>query len=192
MASTLTDVDWPVQTARLSIRAAREGDADAVRSYRCDPGVAQWMPSDALDAETFRAQFIESRRLASTLVIERDGRIIGDLLVRVGNAWAQDEIVDEAHGVEAEIGWCLAPEESGVGYATEAVRAMIRVCFESLGLRRLTADCFADNAASWRLMERVGMRRESYTVRDSLHRTGKWLDGMTYALLREEWESGAR
>ena len=56
-----------------------------------------------------------------------------------------------------------------------------------LGVRRVVADCFAANESSWRLMERVGMRRQSYTVRDSLHRSGEWLDGMTYALLAEEW-----
>ncbi len=56
-----------------------------------------------------------------------------------------------------------------------------------LGLRRVTAGCFAANEASWRLMERVGMRREIHTVRESLHRSGEWLDGMGYALLADEW-----
>ena len=51
----------------------------------------------------------------------------------------------------------------------------------------MTANCFAANDASWRLMERVGMRRELYTVRESLHRSGEWLDGMGYALLADEW-----
>jgi RimJ/RimL family protein N-acetyltransferase len=51
----------------------------------------------------------------------------------------------------------------------------------------VTANCFADNVASWRLMERVGMRRELHAVRESLHRSGKWLDGLGYALLADEW-----
>ena len=59
--------------------------------------------------------------------------------------------------------------------------------FEDLRLHRVTAICFADNQASWRLMERVGMRREAHHVRDSLHRTGQWMDTMVYALLGEEW-----
>jgi RimJ/RimL family protein N-acetyltransferase len=81
----------------------------------------------------------------------------------------------------------LAPEHAGRGYATEAVRELVRVCFEELGLRRVLAQCFADNHASWRLMERLGMRREMYTVNESLHRSGEWLDGMMYALLADEW-----
>ena len=36
-------------------------------------------------------------------------------------------------------------------------------------------------------MERVGMRRELHTVRESLHRSGQWPDGMGYALLADEW-----
>ncbi len=67
---------------------------------------------------------------------------------------------------------------------------MLRICFEGLGLRRVTADCFAENEASWRLMERVGMRREAHNVRDSLQRSGQWLDGYGYALLAEEWRPG--
>jgi RimJ/RimL family protein N-acetyltransferase len=51
------------------------------------------------------------------------------------------------------------------------------------------AQCFADNEPSWRLMERLGMRREQHTKQDSLHRNGEWLDGMMYALLRDEWRA---
>lgn len=89
--------------------------------------------------------------------------------------------------MQAELGWALHPDQAGQGYATEAVRELIRICFEDLGLRRVTANCFADNEASWRLMERVGMRREQYAVAESLHRSGAWLDGLGYALLADEW-----
>ena len=51
----------------------------------------------------------------------------------------------------------------------------------------MTAGCFAANEQSWRLMERLGMRRESHSLRDGLHRTRGWLDGYEYALLAEEW-----
>jgi len=105
----------------------------------------------------------------------------------VSDAWAQAEVVEQARGVQAELGWALHPDHAGQGYATEAVRELIRICFEDLGLRRVTAGCFADNEASWRLMERVGMRREQYAVAESLHRSGAWLDGLGYALLADEW-----
>jgi hypothetical protein len=70
-----------------------------------------------------------------------------------------------------------------------AVCEQSELCFAELGLRRVTANCFADSTASWRLMERVGMRRELYAIRESLHRCGDWLDVVGYALLAEEWSA---
>ena len=81
------------------------------------------------------------------------------------------------------------PAHQGHGYATEALTEVLRVCFEVLGLRRVTAGCFAANEPSWRLMERLGMRRETHTLRESLHRTEGWLDGLEYALLADEWRA---
>jgi RimJ/RimL family protein N-acetyltransferase len=67
---------------------------------------------------------------------------------------------------------------------------LLRICFVELGLRRVYAQCFADNAPSWRIMEKLGMRREAHNLRESLHRSGQWLDGMAYAILAEEWREG--
>ena len=108
-------------------------------------------------------------------------------MVAIGDAWAQAEITHQARGVQADLGWTLLPDRTGNGYATEAVRAVLRICFEDLGLRRVTADCFAANETSWRLMERLGMRREAHTVSEALHRSGEWLDGYAYALLSDDW-----
>lgn len=91
--------------------------------------------------------------------------------------------------MQAELGWCLDPEYSGHGYAAEAVTALLRICFDDLGLRRVRAECFADNTASWRLMERLHFRRETHTVREALHHSGRWLDGFGYAMLADEWRA---
>jgi RimJ/RimL family protein N-acetyltransferase len=95
---------------------------------------------------------------------------------------------EEGANTQAELGWCIAPEHAGRGYAKEAIRELFRLCFDDLGLRRVVAGCFAGNEPSWRLMERLGMRRESENLRDSLHRSGVWMDGYVYALLRDEWQ----
>jgi RimJ/RimL family protein N-acetyltransferase len=68
----------------------------------------------------------------------------------------------------------------------EAVREVVTVAFE-LGVRRVVAMCFADNLASRRVMERVGLRQEGYYVGESLHRDGTWRDAMSFAVLAEEW-----
>lgn len=189
MRPTLDAVAWPVHTTRLTLRRATVDDLDATWAYRRLPEVSRWLTSAPTTVEEYRERFVDPERLALGVVVERDATVIGDLMVKVGDAWAQAEVMEQAQGVQAELGWVFHPDHVGQGYATEAVRELVRLCFEQLGLRRVTADCFAGNEASWRLMERVGMRREVHTRRESLHRSGEWLDGMGYALLADEWRS---
>lgn len=184
VSRALADLVWPRESARLSLRPARAEDAAAIFAYRSLPEVAHWITSLPTDEAAHAEHLVQ--HLDRTLVVEQDGVVIGDLMLRVCNAWSQAEVADVAEGTQAELGWVLAPAAQGQGLATEAVRELIAVAFE-LGVRRLEANCFADNEASWRLMERVGMRREGYFVKESLHRDGTWRDGMTYALLAEEW-----
>ncbi|MCW2794354.1 MAG: GCN5-related N-acetyltransferase [Nocardioides sp.] len=187
MPQDLSAVPWPVHTERLKIRPATADDVDATWAIRRLPEVAQWITTAPDDRASYAEQFVDPERLAKTLVIEREGEVIGDLMLAIEDAWGQTEVAEQTRGVQAELGWVLAPAHAGHGYATEAVRGLVRLCFEELGLRRVLAQCFADNHASWRLMERIGMRREMYTVRESLHRSGEWLDGMMWAVLADEW-----
>ena len=189
MGTPLDAVAWPVHTTRLTLRRATLDDVEATWAYRRLPEVGRWLTSGSSSPEEYRTRFVDPDRLATIVVVEQDGSVIGDLMVKVGDAWAQAEVEQQARGVQAELGWVLHPDHTGHGYATEAVRELLRMCFDELGLRRVTADCFADNEASWRLMERVGMRREVHTLRESLHRSGEWLDGMGYALLADEWRA---
>ena len=61
----------------------------------------------------------------------------------------------------AELGWILDKRHWGNGYATEAARALIEWGRDSLGIKRFIAQCDSENAASSRVMERLGMRRVS-------------------------------
>jgi RimJ/RimL family protein N-acetyltransferase len=181
------DVSWPVRTARLSIRPATPADADATWAYRTHPSVARWTTRLAVDRAQYAEWYASPEWIDSRLVIEHEGVLVGELACEVKDGWAQVEVADQAAATESEIGWILAPEHQGQGFATEAVEALLGVCFEQLGLRRVVASLFADNEASWRLAERVGMRREAHRVRDSLHREHGWLDGFEYGALAEEW-----
>jgi RimJ/RimL family protein N-acetyltransferase len=183
---SLADLDWPVRTERLLIRPALVRDAEATFAYRRIEEVSQWMTSLPDDEEKHARSFVAG--IDSTLVVERDDKVVGDLYLSVGDAWSQGEVKERAAGVQAEIGWCLDPAYQGQGYALEASAALLRIAFEGLALRRVYALCFAANEPSWRLMERLGMRREEHNIRDSLHRSGEWMDGLGYALLAEEWQ----
>lgn len=183
--SVFDGLAWPRRTARLTLRPATAADIEAVWRIRRLEEVSRWLTAAPRTLEEHAARF--GAKLTRALVVERDGAVVGDLYLAVEDAWSQAEVADRARAVQAEIGWCLDPAVQGKGYATEAVDELLRICFEDLGLRRVVANCFADNVPSWRLMERVGMRREAYAVRESLHRSGAWLDGLGYALLVDEW-----
>jgi RimJ/RimL family protein N-acetyltransferase len=187
-------LSWPKRTERLTLRPITEEDVEALWQIRRQESVGRWMTSTSTDRHRFAELMADPDRMAKTLVIlapgpgDRAGEVvIGDLMIAPEDAWAQAEVADEAAGTQAEIGWCIDPAAEGQGFATEAVRELIRVAFEELGLRRVFANCFAANESSWRLMERLGMRREALNRKDSLHRTGEWMDGTTYALLADEW-----
>ncbi len=127
--------------------------------------------------------FLQPSRLATTVIVslghDPAAPIIGDCMLRREDAWAQLEVADQARDTQAELGWVLDPAYTGHGYATEVIRELLRYCFQDLGVRRVTAHCLLDDDTSW--------RRELHAVRESLHRSGQWLDTVGYAILDEEW-----
>jgi RimJ/RimL family protein N-acetyltransferase len=184
-------LERPLITERLTLRPASADNAEATWKYRRLESVNEWLTGSPADFDGYFKLFTEPARLASTVIVtlghHHAAPIIGDFMLRREDAWAQFEVADQAHNTQAELGWVLDPDHTGHGYATEAVRELLRSCFQDLGVRRVTANCFLDNHTSLRLMERVGMRRELHAVRESLHRSGRWLDTVGYAILKEEW-----
>ncbi|MFK4789375.1 GNAT family N-acetyltransferase [Microbacterium sp. ZW T5_56] len=181
-----TEIAWPLRTERLLIRPATVEDAASIWEYRSLPDVYAWITAAPQSFVEFEYHFSAPERLALTLVIELAGdepQVIGDLMLRRSDAYAQAEIRDQARDAEVELGWVLNPAHTRRGYATEAIRAVRNAAFDQLGAHRVIAACFAANEPSWRLMERVGMRREEYSRASSLHRSGAWMDSMTYAIL---------
>ena len=187
--TSIDDITWPVTTERLSFRPAEKSDAAAFHAYRRLPEVSDWLPRVSPDEAAVAQRFEDDDFRRRTLLIEVDGQVAGDLYLHVSDCWAQAEAPDSQNKRQAEIGWALDPTYQGRGLALEAVRRLVELCFTDLRLRRVFAMCFADNTGSWRLMEKLGMRREAHHVRDGLHRDRGWLDGYTYALLAEEWRA---
>ena len=84
----------------------------------------------------------------------------------------------------------INPEFHGFGYATEAARGLMAMGFERAGLHRIFARCDARNTASYRVMERLGMRREAH-FREHILVKGVWDEELIYALLEGEWAARA-
>jgi RimJ/RimL family protein N-acetyltransferase len=184
-------LERPLHTERLTLRPATADHTDPTWKYRQLESVNEWLTGCPADPDGYREVFFEPARLATTVIVtlghDPAAPIIGDFMLRRQDAWAQLDVADQNRDTQAQLGWVLDPTYTGHGYATEAVRELLRYCFQDLGLRRVTANCFLDNDTSRRLMERVGMRRELHAVRESLHRSGQWLDTVGYAILEEEW-----
>jgi RimJ/RimL family protein N-acetyltransferase len=183
---------WPVHTERLLIRPVTPQDFGRLHEIRAIPEVTQWLTGRPTSYDDYVERYGTPERLASTLVVELGDTVIGDLFLGLEAPYSQVEVRDRAVGTQAAIGWLLDPAYVGHGYATEAVAEVLRICFDGLGLRRVVAGAFADNAASLRVMARVGMRIEARTVRGSLHRDLGWVDGVEAAVLAEEWRAGRK
>ena len=88
----------------------------------------------------------------------------------------------------AEVGFGLARALWSRGLATEAATAVVAHGFSECALARIWAFADIRNEASWRVLEKIGMRREGVLrSRRVLH--GERVDDVFYAVLREEWRS---
>ncbi len=150
--------------------------------------VCRYLPWSPMDRDQARAKL--EQRIRQTH-IETDG----DPLVLVAEDIETGQAVGEfmlrlksLESRQAEIGWSLHPDAQGRGFATEASREMLRIGFDELGLHRIVAGCDSRNAASLRVMERLGMRREAEFV-DYEYFKGEWASEIVCAMLESEWRA---
>lgn len=179
-----------LQTERLVLRPVRDADIDRILQYRNLPEVTRWLLRTEVEPGSFAAAW---RHAAAdpddhSVAVTLDGLVIGTVSLEVVDGMGQPGM---PRRTQADLGYIFDPAHGGHGYATEAVAAMVAHAFDGLGVRRITAGCFADNLASVRILEKVGMRREQHGVGDSWHAELGWVDGYTYALLADAWRRGA-
>jgi RimJ/RimL family protein N-acetyltransferase len=175
-----------IRTERLVLRPLRASDAEPVHDYRDDPDVARFQGWDTQSLDEVRAFIAAQVALNSEepgwyqLAIAELGtdRVIGDLGVHIL----------ESDPRQIELGFTLAPDAQGQGYAAEAVRAILGHLFVALGKHRVIASTDPRNERSIALLRRVGFRLEAHH-RDSLWFKGAWVDDLIFALLRHEWPS---
>ena len=79
----------------------------------------------------------------------------------------------------------------GKGFGREAVRLLVDHLYSSTSVERVGATCDVENAASYRLVEGLGFRREG-TLRSALFHHGRWHDVLVYGVIRSEWTARAR
>lgn len=176
-------IDHPIATERLIIRPFMQCDIGAVQSYATDPQIMHYMgegPLDGQEVSNFIDKQCSDEATAFAMVLKSDQRLIGHM---VFHPWFAPKTY--------ELGWVLHPAHQGYGYVSEAARALLHYAFTLLQAHRVIATCQPENHPSYRVMERIGMRREGH-FRQCIDRgNGVWWDEYFYAILKAEWESAA-
>ena len=172
-----------IRTERLVLRPFALTDVDDVFAYAQDPDWSRYLralprPYQREDAERFVAtQLLLDRSVHVAWAVTLAGTAIGGINLRFRLE----------HGL-AELGYSIAKAHWNRGFCSEAARAVVDAAFSSRdGLNRIHARADAGNAASQRVMEKVGMVKEG-VLRQSRIERGEVLDEAWYAILRREWK----
>jgi ribosomal-protein-alanine N-acetyltransferase len=171
----------PLETPRLILRRIKTTDGPAIHRYMSDPAVTRWLPEGRLDEAAAQALADKhaGRSWTAVAVVERaSGHMVGHMPF---HPWFGPATY--------EVGWVIAPDRQGRGYATEAASALVDHAFIALRAHRVIATCQPENPASWRLMEKLGMRREAHFRRALQRPNGEWWDEFFYAILAEEHQA---
>jgi RimJ/RimL family protein N-acetyltransferase len=177
-------------TERLILREFVASDWPAVLAYQSDPRYLRyyaWTERTPEAVQEFVQMFLDNQQkqprtafqLAVTL--KSGGQLIGNCGVRLKEPGAH----------EGDIGYELAPEYWGQGYATEAARAIVAFGFTQLKLHRIWSWCSADNVGAARVLQKLGMQAEG-RLRENEYFKDRWWDTLLFGILAHEWEAFGR
>jgi [ribosomal protein S5]-alanine N-acetyltransferase len=178
---------FPIETDRLFLREFVLSDEADIHEYASDPLVPRyenWGPNTPDETHAFLLERIKEQQawprdeVYLAIELRRARKVIGNIRLRITSAQNQS----------AEFGYAFNRSYWNNGYATEAAAAVLANAFAALKLNRVSATCDARNIRSWRVMEKLGMRREGHFLQDRWQR-GEWRDSYLYAILAREWAS---
>ena len=176
---------FPLETVRLLLREMRAEDETDVHEYASDPEVARlmiWGPNTQEATREFLTRALVAQaqwprpNVGLAIELKSERRLIGSIELRIS---------DEPNRT-GDFGYVLNRKYWGHGYMTESARAVLNVAFNELKLHRVWGTCHAQNRASYRVMEKLGMRREGLFLKKTMEK-GEWRDTYLYAVLAEEW-----
>lgn len=177
--------DPRITTPRLELRRFVPGDGPGLHAYLSRPEAVAFEPYPVQSAAECE---VEARRRSAdpdfwAVCLAASGELLGNLYFHPEQP---------AEWGTYELGYVFHPDHWGRGYASEAVTGLLAVAFDEWGVRRVTAHCNPANTASWRLLERVGLRREGHLRSAASFATDEagrpvWHDAYLYAVLASEW-----
>jgi ribosomal-protein-alanine N-acetyltransferase len=183
----LDQLDLVIVTARLRLRPLEDRDVDDLWPLVSDPELPRRMSWAAHTDRSQTLAFLQATRdglaqgTSATWAIEVDGRASGTIGLD-GIRFAVAALrVDRA-----ELGYWIAPALRGAGLVTEAAQAVVSCGFETIGLHKIGVRCVEDNAASRRVIEKLGFRMVG-RLDDDVWRDGRWWPMLCYELTAPEW-----
>ncbi|MBK8012582.1 MAG: GNAT family N-acetyltransferase [Deltaproteobacteria bacterium] len=179
-----------IRTSRLLLRPIGPADVELLWPHVAEPELSKYMTWDPHEDRAETAAFIASELAAADRgtghcwVLEHDGAFAGVIglhgIVAYTRAWRRDH---------AELGYWCAPPLQGRGLMTEAGRAVLGCAFEVLGLHKVSVGCISENAASKRVIEKLGFRFLG-EQRDHCFRFGRWWNHLVWEMTVDEWRQG--
>lgn len=158
-----------LETDRLLLRGYFTEDWERIHIYGSDAEFSQyelWGPNSEADTKKFVADMIAQQTGADRYkfdfaVCERaTGLLIGGCGIRR----------ESQTSAVANLGWAINPSFQGKGLATEAAARLIQFGLRDLGLKVIYATCDTRNIASYRVMEKLGMKRVGYLVGEKMQK----------------------
>lgn len=176
-----------LHTFRLRLRPVADTDAGELVALHTNATVLRYW-----DAPPWREPGRAERFIATSRQMAEDGTGARLAIERTADAaflgWCTLSRWNPTYR-SAALGYCLHDTAWGQGYATEAARALLQWAFGSLDLNRVQAETDTRNAASARVLEKLGFAREG-TLREDCVVDGEVSDSWVYGLLRREWRPG--
>jgi RimJ/RimL family protein N-acetyltransferase len=173
-----------LRDGRVTLRPWRAEDAATVYAACQDPEIQRWIPLIPRPYELEHARAFVAGEVGlgpHQFAITLEGPAVGSIGM-------------EAADGTGHIGYWLAREARGRGTVTRALVLLCRYAFDELGLARLELVTDPDNAASQRVAEKAGFRREAVLRSHMLHPDGRRRDSVMFSLLPGElvvWRKSA-
>lgn len=173
-----------LETERLILRKICIDDAEDMFNYASDPQVSRyvtWPTHQTLEDTLNFLRFVEEQYAKHTMV--NWGIVLKDSNTFIGTV---GYVQWNKSSNWAEVGYALSREYWGQAIMTEALKPIIQVGFDQMGLNRVEARCNPKNIGSERVMQKVGMSFEGLS-RQKLYVKGVYQDLKMYAVLKEDW-----
>jgi RimJ/RimL family protein N-acetyltransferase len=179
---------YPVELVgeRIVLREVVPDDLGAALVFAADPEVTRYLPFEP-QSPTEEAAAIEAM-VAEARIDDRDQYDLAAVLRSTGELVGMGRIgLTPRQHLAGDIGYLLRRDCWGQGLATEIASLLVAFGFRDLGLHRVWAGHHPANAASGRVLQRIGMVAEG-RIREHLFAHGAWRDSITYSILRQEWD----